>query len=125
MMKLFLIAFFLFWSPSPSAPSAIMNAEMSITKEDGSSVGPSLEIQPGQGMNLTCTIEGYGLSLDLLWYEEGQVLRHQTSIEKSAFMQQHQLRLTYSDDCDRKFTCIYGDEDEVQLAKSTTIKCLG
>jgi hypothetical protein len=31
---------------------------MSITKEDGSSVGPSLEMQPGQGMNLICTIQG-------------------------------------------------------------------
>ncbi|XP_018013916.1 uncharacterized protein LOC108670935 [Hyalella azteca] len=125
MMKSLLVAFLLFLSPSPSAQSAIPNAEMSITKEDGSSVGPNIEMQPGQGMNLTCTIQGYGLSLDLLWYEEGQELSHQTSIKRSDFAQQQQLELTYSDDCNRKLTCIYGDEDEVQYSKSTTIKCPG
>ncbi|XP_018028278.2 uncharacterized protein LOC108683473 [Hyalella azteca] len=123
MMKSLLVAFLLFLSPSHSAQSAF--PKMSITKEDGSSVGPSLEMQPGQGMNLTCTIQGYGLSLDLLWYEEGQVLSHQTSIKRSDYVQQQQLEVTYSDDCGRKLTCLYGDEDGVQHSKSTSIKCPG
>ncbi|XP_047739870.1 transmembrane and immunoglobulin domain-containing protein 1 isoform X2 [Hyalella azteca] len=103
------------------------NYEMSITLEDGSFVGSSLEMPPEQSLALICTVHGYESSHKLLWYEEGRVLNHQSTIEGGAFMQQQQLSLTNlsADDCDRKLTCIYGDGDQVEVAKSTTIKCPG
>ncbi|XP_018013917.2 uncharacterized protein LOC108670937, partial [Hyalella azteca] len=99
---------------------------MSITSEDGSFLGPSIEITRGQRLSLVCSVEGYGISKKLSWsYEmKGRELRDEPPLVRGDFLQQRQLRLPRLDagDCGRELVCSYGDDGMMATSMSVTLK---